>query len=67
MNILATIKELSETYRVPIKLISDPTGLIKLYINYELVNYITVNDYISEDYTCDRIRECVERHFKEVN
>lgn len=67
MNILATIQELSKNYRVPIKLIADPTGIIKFYINYELVNYITVDEFTSEDYVCSRIKDSVERFFKGVD
>lgn len=66
MKILALIKELSEQYKITIRLVSEPfeDGTIKLYINYGQVNYITINNTMTDDYICDCIKECVERYFK---
>ena len=65
MKILALIKKLSEQYKVTIRLVSEPVkyGTVKLYINYGQVNYITIDETMSDDYICDCITECVERYF----
>lgn len=40
MKILATIKELSENYKVPIRLMAEPDGTIKIYVNHEQVTIL---------------------------
>lgn len=47
MKILATIKELSEKFKVPIKLVAKPDGTIEIYVDHEKTNYITVNSSVS--------------------
>lgn len=64
MKILATIKELSQNYRVPIKLLVEPNGTIKIYVYHEQVNFITVNENTTEDFVCFCLRECVEIYFR---
>ena len=64
MKILATIKELSQNYRVPIKLLAEPNGTIKIYVDHEQVNLITVNENTTEDFVCFCLRECVEIYFR---
>nr|DAT20040.1 MAG TPA: hypothetical protein [Caudoviricetes sp.] len=64
MKILATIKELSEKFKVPIKLVAKPDGTIEIYIDNEKVNYITVNSSTDEDFVCSCLRECVEIYFR---
>lgn len=64
MKILATIKELSQNYKVPIKLVAEPDGVIVILIDHEKVNYLTVNATNGENYICDCIKECVERYFR---
>lgn len=64
MKILATIKELSQNYRVPIKLLAEPNGTIKIYVDHEQVNFITVNENTTEDFVCFCLRECVEMYFR---
>lgn len=64
MKILATIKELSQNYIVPIKLLAEPDGTIKIYIDHEQVNFITVNESTTEDFVCFCLRECVELYFR---
>lgn len=64
MKILATIKELSEKYKVPIKLVVKPDGTIEIYIDHEKTNYITVNSSTDEDFVCFCLRECVEIYFR---
>ena len=57
MKILATIKELSENYKVPIKLVAKPDGTIEIYVDHEKANYITVNSSTDEDFVCFCLRE----------
>lgn len=64
MKILATIKELSEKFKVPIKLVAKPDGTIEIYVDHEKVNYITVNSSTDEDFVCFCLRECVEIYFR---
>ena len=64
MKILATIKELSENYKVPIKLVAKPDGTIEIYVDHEKANYLTVNESTTEDFFCFCLRECVEIYFR---
>lgn len=64
MKILATIKELSEKYKVPIKLAAKPDGIIEIYVDHEKTNYITVNSSTDEDFVCFCLRECIEIYFR---
>lgn len=64
MKILATIKELSENYKVPIKLVAKPDSTIEIYVDHEKANYITVNSSTDEDFVCFCLRECVEIYFR---
>lgn len=64
MKILATIKELSENYKVPIRLMAEPDGTIKIYVNHEQVNYLTVNESTTEDFVCFCLSKCVEIYFR---
>lgn len=64
MKILATIKELSEKFKVPIKLVVKPDGTIEIYVDHEKVNYITVNSSTDEDFVCFCLRELVEIYFR---
>lgn len=64
MKILATIKELSENYKVPIKLVAKSDGTIEIYVDHEKANYITVNSSTDEDFVCFCLIECVEIYFR---
>lgn len=64
MKILALIKELSENYKVPIRLIAEPDGIIKIYVDHEQVNYLTVNESATEDFVCFCLRKCIEMYFR---
>lgn len=64
MKILATIKELSENYKVPIRLMAEPNGTIKIYVDHEYVNYLTVNESTDEGFVCFCLRKCVEIYFR---
>lgn len=64
MEILTTIKRLAENYKVPIEIFACPSGDVGLYVKYELVGYITVNEFTSDDYICDCIAKSVEKSFR---
>lgn len=64
MKILDTIKELSQNYRVPIKLLVEPDGIIKIYVDHEQINFITVYENITENFVCFCLRKCVEIYFR---
>lgn len=64
MKILATIKELSQNYRVPIKLLVEPDGTIKIYVDHEQINFITVYENTTENFVCVCLRKCVEIYFR---
>lgn len=64
MKILATIKELSQNYRVPIKLFVEPDGIIKIYVDHEQINFIRVYENTTENFVCFCLRKCVEIYFR---
>ena len=64
MKILSTIKELSQQYKVPIRLMAEPDDTIKIYVDNEQVNYLTVNESTTEDFVCLCLRKCVEIYFR---
>lgn len=61
MEILTTIKRLSENYKVPIEIFAVPSGDMGLYVNYELIGHISINEITSDDYICDCIAKSVEK------
>ena len=64
MKLLDTIKELSQNYRVPIRLVAEPDGTIKIYVNNNEIDHMVTNNLITEDFVCFFIRECVEIYFR---
>lgn len=64
MKILNTIKELSQNYRVPIKLAAEPDGTIKVYTNNDEIGHLVTNNLTTEDFVCFFLRECVEIYFR---
>lgn len=61
MEILTTIKRLAENYKVPIEILAVPSGDVGLYVNYELVGRIAIDEFASDDYICDCIGKSVEK------
>ena len=64
MKLLDTIKELSQNYRVPIRLVAEPDGTIKIYVNNNEIDHMVTNNLITEDFVCFCLRECVEIYFR---
>nr|DAF75124.1 MAG TPA: hypothetical protein [Caudoviricetes sp.] len=64
MKILTTIKELSKKYGVPIRLMVESDGVIKVYVGKEEIDHLKTKDSTTEDFVCFCIREFVEIYFR---